>query len=68
MIYYSIEHNDSFAINGIAHSVDSARLISDVPDAISCGHGVAVIEIDDAEDMDYFEDLLEEEDSVIAYR
>jgi len=67
MVHYSIEHHDSLAINSIAHSVESARLVSDVPDAISCGHGIAIIEIDDARDVEYLEELLEGEDSVIAY-
>jgi len=67
MIYCSIEHFDSIAINGIAHSVESARVVSDVPDAISCGHGIAVILIESI-DQDYLEELLDGENAVIAYR
>ena len=63
---YNVEHTDSRTIIAIANSV-GGDVISDVNPVSSAGTGIAVIEFPD-DQVEYVDELLDEDESVIGYR
>lgn len=63
---YNIEHTNSADIRTVAESA-GGDVISDVNPVTADGTGIAVIEFPD-DQMEYVDSMLDEADSVIAYR
>ncbi len=65
-IRYNVEHTNSNSIRAIANSC-GGDVISDVNPVTSDGSGIAVIEFP-ADQIEYVEQMLNDDDAVIQYR
>jgi hypothetical protein len=63
---YNVEHTSSRAVAAIAESAGGS-VVSDVHPVTSDGTGIAVIEFS-AEQVEYIEEMLDADESVIRYR